>query len=44
VKAGGASLVARVEPNVRAKVHEKIKLALNADRVHFFDNRTELAL
>ena len=44
VKAGGASLVARVEPNVRVKVHEGIRLALNADRVHFFDNKTELAL
>ena len=44
VKAGGASLVARVEPNVRVKVHEGIRLALNSDRVHFFDSKTELAL
>src|SRR5688572_23687891 len=44
VKAGGASLVARVEPNVRVKVHEGIRLALNANRVHFFDSKTELAL
>jgi multiple sugar transport system ATP-binding protein len=44
VKAGGASLVARVEPNVRVKVHEGIRLGLNPDRVHFFDSKTELAL
>jgi multiple sugar transport system ATP-binding protein len=44
VKAGGASLVARVEPNVRVKVHEGIRLGLNPERVHFFDMKNELAI
>jgi len=44
VKAGANSLVARVEPTVRAKVHEQIKLAMNPDRLHFFDAKTEQAI
>jgi hypothetical protein len=30
-------MVARVEPTVRLKVHEPVKLALQPDRLHFFD-------
>ncbi len=44
VKTGGNSLVARVEPTVRVKVHEPIRLALNAARLHFFDKKSEVAI
>jgi multiple sugar transport system ATP-binding protein len=44
VKAGGASLVARVEPTVRVKVHEPIRLALEPQQLHFFDLKTEQAI
>ena len=37
-------MVASVEPTVTAKVHEKLRLAINPDRVHFFDNQTEAAI
>ncbi|HVQ75422.1 MAG TPA: sn-glycerol-3-phosphate ABC transporter ATP-binding protein UgpC [Candidatus Binatia bacterium] len=37
----GQSVVARVEPSVRAKPHEKIHLVLNTERIHFFDAKTE---
>src|SRR5690349_12810567 len=40
----GGSIVARVEPGVRVKVHETVKLAVNADRLHFFDAKTEQAI
>jgi multiple sugar transport system ATP-binding protein len=44
VKVGGATVVARVEPTVRVKVHENIKLAVNADRLHFFDVKSEQSI
>jgi multiple sugar transport system ATP-binding protein len=44
VRAGRATIVARVEPNVRVKVHETVRLAVNADRLHFFDAKTEQAV
>jgi multiple sugar transport system ATP-binding protein len=44
VKAGASTLVARVEPTVRAKVHEQVRLAMNPDRLHFFDSKTEQAI
>ena len=37
-------MVASVEPTVTAKVHEKLRLAINPERVHFFDNQTEAAI
>src|SRR5215467_11169257 len=36
VKAGANTMVARVDPTVRVKVHEPIRLAMKADRLHFF--------
>jgi len=36
--------VAAVEPTVTAKVHEKLRLAVNPERLHFFDNATEAAI
>src|SRR6266852_2186025 len=44
VKAGGASMVARVDPSVRVKVHEPMRLSLAPERMHFFDLKTELAI
>ncbi len=44
VKAGGASMVARVDPSVRVKVHEPIRLSLAPERMHFFDLKTEQAI
>jgi multiple sugar transport system ATP-binding protein len=44
VKVGANSMVARVDPTVRVKVHEPIRLALNAERLHFFDKKSEVAI
>jgi multiple sugar transport system ATP-binding protein len=44
VAVGSATMVASVEPTVTARVHEKLRLAINPDRVHFFDNKTEAAI
>jgi multiple sugar transport system ATP-binding protein len=44
VKAGANTMVARVDPSVRVKVHEKIRLALDPERLHFFDSKTEATI
>jgi multiple sugar transport system ATP-binding protein len=44
VRIGRGTIVARVEPSVRVKVHETVKLAVNADKLHFFDAKTEQAV
>jgi len=44
VKVGGGSMVAAVEPTVRAKVREQLRLALNPERLHFFDAHSEAAI
>jgi len=44
LKAGPNVIVARVDPTVRAKLHDKLRLGLHPERVHFFDNKTELAI
>jgi multiple sugar transport system ATP-binding protein len=44
VRAGGTPIVARVEPSTRVNVHEKVRLALDPARVHFFDASTEAAI
>jgi multiple sugar transport system ATP-binding protein len=43
-RAGGAPMVARVDPAVRVKAHQSIRLALDPARVHFFDAKTEAAI
>ena len=40
-RAGGVPMVARVDPGVRVKAHENIRLALDPERLHFFDAKTE---
>jgi multiple sugar transport system ATP-binding protein len=44
VAVGPATMVASVEPTVTAKVHEKLRLAVNPQRLHFFDSETEAAI
>jgi multiple sugar transport system ATP-binding protein len=44
VQAGGQSMVAAVEPSVRAQHGDKIRLALRGDRLHFFDATSEAAI
>jgi multiple sugar transport system ATP-binding protein len=44
VRVGNNTIVARVEPTTRVKVHETTRLALTPDRAHFFDLKTELAI
>ncbi len=44
VKAGANPLVARVEPTVRVKLHETIRLAIDPERLQFFDAKTEAAI
>ena len=43
-RVGNQTLVARVDPTVRTKHHQKIRLAFIPDRIHFFDNKTEQAI
>jgi len=43
-RAGGVPMVARVDPSVRVKAHENIRFALDPERLHFFDAKTEAAL
>src|SRR5437773_6085788 len=40
-KAANQQIVARVEPTVKTKPHEKIRLSFVPDRIHFFDAKTE---
>ncbi len=44
VRAGANAMVARVEPATRVKVHEKVRLAFDPERLHFFDPATEAAI
>jgi multiple sugar transport system ATP-binding protein len=44
VTVGPSSMVASVEPTSRAKVHDRVRLALNPDRLHFFDTESEAAV
>jgi multiple sugar transport system ATP-binding protein len=44
VAVGTTTMVASVDPSANARVHEKLCLAVNPERVHFFDNETEAAI
>jgi len=37
-------MVARVEPGVRVKMHESVRLVLDPGKVHFFDGGNEAAI
>jgi multiple sugar transport system ATP-binding protein len=44
VAVGSDTMVASVEPSVRANVHDRMRLALNPERMHFFDMSSEMAI
>ena len=44
VAVGEQSMVAAVEPTIRAAVRDRLRLALNPERLHFFDLQSEIAL
>ncbi len=44
VTCGPSSMVASVDPTVRVRPGEKIRLAFNPKRAHFFDGKTEAAV
>jgi multiple sugar transport system ATP-binding protein len=44
VAVGPTMMVASVEPTVGAKVHERLRLAVNPHRMHFFDSENEAAI
>ena len=41
---GHGTMVAAVDPAIRAKVRDRLRLALNPERLHFFDGRSEAAI
>jgi len=43
-RAGGAPMVARVDPAMRVKAHQNIRVALDPQRVHFFDETNGAAI
>jgi multiple sugar transport system ATP-binding protein len=43
-RAGSSTFVASVDPMLRTKVHERLKLAINPGRLHLFDAQTEAAI
>jgi multiple sugar transport system ATP-binding protein len=44
VRAGNHLMVARVDPGVRVKVRDAVRLSVDPDRLHFFDAKTEDAI
>jgi multiple sugar transport system ATP-binding protein len=44
LQVGEQTMVAAVEPNVRAKRGDKLRLALRPERLHFFDTGSEAAI
>jgi multiple sugar transport system ATP-binding protein len=44
VRVGAQLMVARVDPGTRVKVRDAVRLAVDPERLHFFDAKTEAAL
>jgi multiple sugar transport system ATP-binding protein len=44
VAVGTTTMVASVEPTVGARVHDRLRLAVNPHRLHFFDSESESAI
>jgi multiple sugar transport system ATP-binding protein len=44
LQVGGQTMVAAVEPNIRAKRGDKLRFALRPERLHFFDTNSEAAI
>jgi multiple sugar transport system ATP-binding protein len=43
-RVGQTLMVASVEPNVRVRAHDKLRLALKPERLHLFDLQSEVAI
>jgi multiple sugar transport system ATP-binding protein len=44
MRAGSHLMVARVDPATRVKLRDSVRLALDPERLHFFDPKTEAAI
>ena len=44
VKIGANPMVARVPPTSRLRMHERVRLSLDPERLHFFDSKTEQSI
>jgi len=44
LRSGQDEITARVAPHLRFRPHDRIDLAFDAEKVHLFDGRTELAV
>ncbi len=44
VRVGDGTMVAAVEPTVRVRPDDELRLAVNPERLHFFDAQTEQAI
>ena len=44
VRVGEETMVAAVEPTTRTKVQDSLRLAVNPERLHFFDAKSEVAV
>ena len=44
MKVGDGVMVASIEPTVRVKVHDKLRIAMRSSRLHVFDAKTEAAI
>ena len=44
VKIGANPMVARVPPTSRLRMHERVRLSLDPEGLHFFDSKTEQAI
>ncbi len=43
-RAGNSTFVASVEPTLRTKMHDRLRLAINPNRLHLFDAQTEAVI
>ena len=43
-RVGNSTFVASVDPTLRTRVHDRLKLAMNPARLHLFDAQTEAAI
>ncbi len=43
-RAGATTFVASVDPDLRMRVHDRLRLAMNPERLHLFDAGTEAAI
>jgi multiple sugar transport system ATP-binding protein len=43
-RVGPSLVVASVEPTLRVRAHDKLKLALKPERLHLFDPQTEMSV